>query len=224
MARTPVIVRNRNPNSCVLATKRSPHKTPREARYRAHVARQDEEERVQRLREAYHPYNPSPQERERLREVRRQKDRQDHRYDCETLQRTKDQYQEAMFRFWNWISRLAMEEFDAFSVNEILPPYFRSIVDYQRLERNGVNLPSRTRVLEGEMNRAERVSWLLTHPQEIYRFRHSDSFQETARYYRELIIPRTNVIENYFGRFQHYPPAGDDEESNKSGFSIEEDW
>ena len=81
-----------------------------------------------------------------------------------------------MFRFWNWRYSLDEEEYNIFLENEVSPPYFRSVFDFMNLRRSGVDLHTMARALEDGIGRAERVSWLLTHPYEMYRLEDPDSY------------------------------------------------
>lgn len=224
MARVRVVSRSRPTNHQPHRTNSLHRRTPLSERARRLVARnasQAERERIERLREAYSPYNPSPQERERLRRVRRQNEREDRRRARQDLLRNQSRFQEAMFRFWNWRYSLDQEEFDIFLENEVFPPYFRSVFDFLTLERNGIDLRLMTGALEDGIVRAERVSWLLTHPYEMYRSENPDFLRRTARNYRESIIPRTNIVES---SSESESDSSIEDYFEESGFEIEEAW
>ena len=127
MARVRVVSRYRRTNHQPHRTNSLHRLTPLSERTRrlvARNARQAERERIERLREAYSPYNLSPQVRERLRQVRRQNEREDRRRARQALLRNQSRFQEAMFRFWNWRYSLDQEEFDIFLENEVSPHIF----------------------------------------------------------------------------------------------------
>ena len=102
----------------------------------------------------------------------------------EEKERIQERYQDALFDFWNWHRRYPREEVEVFQDNRLIHPWLWSMENYRDLESSNLSIEDRLRVLRRVETRANRFSWLLTHPRA--------QGMMTVREYREHFI--TNDI------------------------------
>ena len=151
-----------------------------------HAAEEKEEEKEEE-EESQEPPREEPQEPPRQPTAEEMEQRR--RRTQEQQERIQQRYQDSLFRFWNWHRRYPQEEMEVLRDNGLLHRYLWSMENYRDPVWRNLSIEDRLRVLRRGEARANRFSWLLTHPHHMMGLGRIDN---TVREYQEHLA--TNNI------------------------------
>ena len=106
------------------------------------------------------------------------------------------EYQNLLFNYWSWHRRLRPEEFSVFKNLKIIPRYLWSHEDFLAFDFSWHFLSTRCRLLKDTIKRINKVSRLLSDPQEMRRADGWDRLVASTREYRCNFIHNVNPIES----------------------------